>query len=109
APENPEYMPALAKQTYRPSATFVQATADITPEQRARVAAASIAPSKAGNLVAAGFLQDTHSFYAFANNKGNFGYAKATNVDYTCTVRTADGRGSGWVSRNVADIGKFDA
>src|SRR5690606_28866046 len=95
APENPEYMPALAKQTYRPSATFVQATADITPEQRARVAAASIAPSKAGNLVAAGFLQDTHSFYAFANNKGNFGYAKATNVDYTCTVRTADGRGSG--------------
>ncbi len=30
APENPEYMPALDKQTYRPSPTFVQATADIT-------------------------------------------------------------------------------
>ena|SRR5687768_752759 len=44
APENPEYMPALEKQTYRPSPTFVQATADITPEQRAQVAADSIGP-----------------------------------------------------------------
>ncbi len=109
APENPEYMPALEKQTYKPSATFVQATADITPEQRAQVAAASIGPCKDANLIAAGFLQDGQSFQAFANNKGNFGYARATNLDYTCTVRTADGRGSGWVARNAADIGSFSA
>ena len=109
APENPERMPALEKQTYRPSPTFVQATADITPELRARVAKASIGPCKDNQLIAAGFLQDDQSFFAFANSKGNFGYARATNVDYTCTVRTEDGRGSGWVSRNVADIGKFDA
>ena len=109
APENPEYMPALEKQQYTPSPTFVQSTADITPELRAQVAAASIGPCKDGNLVAAGFLQDGQSFFAFANSKGNAGYAKATNVDYTCTVRTADGRGSGWVSRNVADIARFDA
>jgi len=109
APENPEYMPALEKQQYTPSPTFTQATADITPEQRAQIAAASIGPCKDANLVAAGFLQDDQSFFAFANSKGNFGYQRATNVDYTCTVRTEDGRGSGWVSRNVADIGKFDA
>jgi predicted Zn-dependent protease len=109
APENPEYMPALEKQTYKPSPTFVQATADITPEQRAQVAAASIGPAKAGNLVAAGFLQDGQSFFAFKNNKGNYGFQRATNVDYTCTVRTADGRGSGWVVRNANDITQFDA
>ena len=109
APDNPEYMPALEKQTYKPSNTFVQATADITPEQRAKVAAASIGPSKDGNLVAAGFLQDSRGFFAFANSKGNFGYAKQTNLDYTCTVRTADGRGSGWVATNAADIGQFSA
>src|SRR5687768_1471587 len=109
APENPEYMPALEKRTYRPSATFVQSTADITPEQRAQVAADSIGPCKASNLIAAGFLQDGQSFQAFANNKGNFGYARATNLDYTCTVRTADGRGSGWVARNAADVTQFDA
>jgi predicted Zn-dependent protease len=109
APENPEYMPALEKQAYKPSPTFVQATADITPELRAQVAAASIGPAKAGNLVAAGFLQDGQSFFAFKNSKGNYGFQRATNLDYTCTVRTADGRGSGWVSRNAADLAQFDA
>ena len=109
APENPEYMPAVGKQAFKPSPTFVQATADVTPEQRAQVAAASIGPCKDNKLIAAGFLQDGQSFQAFANNKGNFGYARATNLDYTCTVRTADGRGSGWVARNASDIGQFDA
>ncbi|HEX5693248.1 MAG TPA: TldD/PmbA family protein [Arenimonas sp.] len=108
APENPEYMPVIGKQEYTPSPTFVQATADITPAQRAQVAAASIGPSKASDLVAAGFLLDSQSFFAFANSKGNFGYQKATNVDYTCTVRTEDGRGSGWVTRNTGDINTFD-
>ncbi|GAB2669112.1 TldD/PmbA family protein [Arenimonas aestuarii] len=109
APENPEYMSIIGKQDYKPSPTFVQATADITPAQRAQVAAASIGPSKDGNLIAAGFLQDENGFFAFANSKGNFGYQKATNVNYTCTVRTEDGRGSGWVTRNTGDIRDFDA
>ncbi len=109
APENPEYMPAVGKQEFKPSPTFVQATADVTPEQRAQVAAASIGPCKDNKLVAAGFLQDGQSFFAFANSKGNFGYQRATNVDFTCTVRTEDGRGSGWVSRNTADVNRFDA
>lgn len=107
APENPEYMPALDKQTYRPSPTFVQATADVTPEQRAQVAAASIAPCKDANLIAAGFLQDDQSFFAFANSKGNFGYQRSTNVEYTCTVRTEDGRGSGWVGYSSGDFRQF--
>jgi predicted Zn-dependent protease len=109
APENPERMPALEKQSYQPSPTFVQATADITPEQRAQIAAASIGPCKDNKLIAAGFLQDDQTFFAFANSKGNFGYQRATNLDYTCTVRTEDGRGSGWVSRNAADVKQFDA
>src|SRR5688572_22751033 len=109
APENPEYMPALEKQTYRPSPTFVQATADITPELRAQVAKASIGPCKDNKLIAAGVLQDDQTFFAFANSKGNFCYQPATTQDYTCTVRTEDGRGSGWVARNAADVGKFDA
>lgn len=109
APENPEFMPAIDKQTYKPSQTFTQATAAITPEYRAKVAADSIAASKKDKLVAAGFLQDGESFSAFANSKGNFGYQTSTNADYTCTVRTEDGRGSGWVGRNVQDINQFNA
>lgn len=109
APENPEFVPAVAKQRYKPSQTFVQATADITPAERTQVAANSIKPCKAANLVAAGFLSDAHGFSAIANSNGNFGYQKTTILDYTCTVRTADGAGSGWVARNVADVRQFDA
>ena len=109
APENPEFMPAIGKQTYRPTNTFSAATAAITPEQRAQVATDSIAPCKSSGLIAAGFLEDGQAFTAIANSNGNFGYQTSTNADYTCTVRTEDGRGSGWVGRNVTDISKFDA
>ncbi|KRG72025.1 TldD/PmbA family protein [Pseudoxanthomonas dokdonensis] len=109
APENPEFMPAIDKQAYTASPTFSDSTAAITPEFRAKVAADSIAPCKAEQLIAAGFLEDGQSFVAFANSKGNFGYQKATRFDYTCTVRTEDGRGSGWVGRNLKDASDFSA
>ena len=108
APENPEFVPAVAKQTYQSTPTFSPATAAITADYRAQVAADSINPCKAENLVAAGFLQDGVNFVAFANSKGNFGYQQATSLDYTCTVRTADGRGSGWVGRDLQDAKVFD-
>ncbi|AAK24788.1 TldD/PmbA family protein [Caulobacter vibrioides] len=107
APENPEFVPAVEKQVYKPSSTFSAATAAITPEQRAEIAMASIAPCRAKNLIAAGFLNDEQSFVAFANSKGAFGYQRSTDMDYTCTVRTADGRGSGWVARSLQDSTSF--
>jgi len=109
APDNPEFLPAIGKQDYTATPTFAETTAGITPEYRAQVAADSIVPSKAGKLVAAGFFSDAVRFSAVANSKGNFGYQKSTNVDFTCTVRTDDARGSGWVARNVSDVTQFNA
>jgi len=109
APENPEFMPAIDKQAYKPSATFSESTAAITPEFRAKVAADSILPCRGHGLVAAGFLEDGNGFVAIANSNGNFGYQKTTSFDYTCTVRTEDGRGSGWVGRNLKDAADFHA
>ena len=109
APENPEFMPAVAKQTYRATDTFSEATAALTAEARAKIAEASILPCRERNLVAAGFLEDGQTFFAHANSNGNFGYQRSTVADYTCTVRTEDGRGSGWVASNVKDVAQFDA
>ena len=108
APENPEFMPAVGPQTYQPTNTFTAATAAITPEDRAEVARASIEPCKGQNLIAAGFLNDNQSFTAWANSNGAFGYQRSTGMDYTCTVRTEDGRGSGWVARNLQDASRFN-
>jgi predicted Zn-dependent protease len=109
APENPEFVPAIEKQTYKPSNTFSKSIADITPDYRAEVAADCIEPCRKEKLVAAGFLSDGQGFSAIANSNGNFGYQRTTNFDFTCTVRTDDGRGSGWVGRNLGDAKSFDA
>ncbi|WP_379922492.1 TldD/PmbA family protein [Erythrobacter sp. R86502] len=109
APENPEFMPAVGPQTYRASDTFSEATAALTAEARAKIAEDSILPCRERNLIAAGFLEDGQSFFAHANSNGNFGYQRSTVADYTCTVRTEDGRGSGWVASNVQDVADLDA
>jgi predicted Zn-dependent protease len=109
APENPEFMPAVGKQEYKATPTFVQKTADIDPDFRAQVAAYSIEACKKKNLVAAGFFTDSSSFRTIGNSNGVFGYQTETGLDFTCTVRTEDGRGSGWVKRSIGDAGRFDA
>ena len=109
APENDEFMPAIGKQTYVPSPTFDESIAAITPEYRAKVAAASIEPCKGDGLIAAGFLSDNAGFFASANSNGNFAYQRSTGLDYTCTVRTEDGTGSGWVARNAGRTADFSA
>ena len=109
APENPEFVPAVSKQAFRPTDTFNAKTAAIDPEFRAQVAAYSIEASRKSKLVAAGFFTDRTAFQAIANSNGVFGHQGETGLDFTCTVRTEDGRGSGWVKRSANDVARFDA
>ncbi|HEY0769733.1 MAG TPA: TldD/PmbA family protein, partial [Sphingobacteriaceae bacterium] len=108
SPENPEFMDSLPQQTYGESKTFSEATAKITPEYRAQAAANSINPAAAKDVTAAGFLDDSHSFAAMMNSKGLFAYNQSTNVNFTATMRTNDGTGSGWVTRDFNDVSKLD-
>lgn len=107
APENPEFMPPLPQQSYVESKTFVQATANITPDYRAQAAADSIAPAVAKDVIAAGYLENAHSFAAMANSNGLFAYNQSTQVDFTVTMRSSDGTGSGWVTRSFNDVRKL--
>ena len=109
SPENPEFMEPLGPQQYDESVTFSESTANITPEYRASVAKSSISPASKKDVTAAGFLNDSAGFSAMMNSKGLFAYNKSTNADFTVTMRTNDGTGSGWVTRDVTDIDKFDA
>ncbi|AWH72942.1 peptidase C69 [Dokdonia sp. Dokd-P16] len=109
APENPEFMQPLGPQTYEESKTYVEATANMTPEYRAQVAESSIQPAKANDVTAAGFLDGGAGFSAMMNSNGLFAYNKSTNVEFTVTMRSNDGTGSGWVTRDFNDVSKFDA
>ncbi|WP_116769510.1 MULTISPECIES: TldD/PmbA family protein [Maribacter] len=109
SPENPEFMEPLGPQEYDEAITFSESTANITPEYRAEVASSSIVPADAKDVTAAGFLNDSAGFSAMINSKGLFAYNKSTDVDFTVTMRTNDGTGSGWVKRDFNDVDKFDA
>jgi predicted Zn-dependent protease len=104
APENPEYMPMLGPQNYGESKTFVSSTDAIDPDYRAQVAIDSIKPCEENNLTAAGYLEDFSGFVATGNSKGLFGYNQSTSVDFTVTVRTADGTGSGYAGKDFNDV-----
>jgi predicted Zn-dependent protease len=109
SPENPEFMPPLGPQSYDESISFVESTANISPEYRAEVAAKSIEPASQKDVTAAGFLNDSSGFRAMMNSNGLFAYNKSTDVDFTVTMRTNDGTGSGWVTRDFNDVDKFNA
>jgi len=108
SPENPEFMPPLGPQTYDDSVSYVEATAKVQPEFRAEVASKSINPASKQDVTAAGFLDDSYGFSAMMNSNGLFAYNKSTNVDFTVTMRTNDGTGSGWVTRDYNDVNKFN-
>ena len=109
APENPEYMPMLGPQNYGSSKTFAKATDSINPDYRAQLAVDSIKPCVDNNLTAAGYLEDFSGFVATGNSKGLFGYNQSTSVDFTVTVRSADGTGSGYAGRDFNDAGLLKA
>ncbi|WDF54594.1 TldD/PmbA family protein [Mucilaginibacter sp. KACC 22063] len=108
APENPERMPMLGPQTFKDSIQYNEKTAAITPESRAEMVAKSLEVTKAANLQAAGFLENTTTFTAIANSKGLFAYEKTSDVTFTVTTRNAAGTISGYAARGFTDVSKLD-
>lgn len=108
APEDPEYLPPIGAQPYRPTPNWSERTATMSAADRAQVAAASIRPSKAAGCVAAGFLEDSAGWTARMSSTGNFGYHRSTGADFSVTVRTEDGLGSGYGASDSHDFAAMD-
>ena len=109
SPENPEYMEPLGPQEFLDSSpAYKQSTANISPAFRAKAAENSIVPARERGITAAGFMEDNANFSALMNSKGLFAYHRGSNVNFTVTMRTEDGTGSGWVSRDFNDVDKLD-
>jgi len=108
APENPEYVGVLGPQTYGKSKGFFDSTANVDPAKRAEAVAVSLKQTRDKKLVGAGFLEDVRGYSAMMNSKGLFAYYPSTNVNFSLTVRTEDGKGSGYVIRGFSDFDKLN-
>jgi len=103
SPENPEYLPEPAAQTYPAIDGYYASTGNLTKADRARSAALVLERSKTANMMAAGFIDVAAGSVAVANSRGLFAYHSRTGVASTLTVRTADGSSSGWAGDEGAD------
>ena len=109
SPDDPEVMPPLGAQTYLPVNGYFESTANLTPADRARAALTALEPArKAGDLKAAGFIVVNAGANAVGNRNGLFAYNRSTNANYTLTVRTDDGTGSGWAGGEHPDWKQID-
>ncbi|MDP9201349.1 MAG: TldD/PmbA family protein [Gemmatimonadota bacterium] len=109
SPDDPETMPGLPQQKYLPVNGYFDSTANLTPTDRARAALTALEPArKAGDLKAAGFIVVNAGANAIGNSKGLFAYNRATTANYTLTVRTDDGTGSGWAGAEHPDWKQID-
>jgi predicted Zn-dependent protease len=108
SPDNPEYVELVGPQTYLEPKSFFPSTAATKQEDRVRAAAASIGICRDEKLTAAGYLSDGAGFSARANSRGLFGFQRGTQVDFTVTARTEDGRGSGYGIADFDDFTRLD-
>jgi predicted Zn-dependent protease len=96
SPESPEEMPRLGAQRYATPPSWDERTATLAPETRSSAIRDAIASASADGLVAAGYMEDGWVVHAFANSAGGYGYFPQTFAQYSVTVRTREGNGSGW-------------
>lgn len=109
APDDPESMPELPSQSYTEVPAYFDTTANVSAEERARAALTALEPARrAGDLKAAGFIVANAGTTALGNDEGLFAYHRNTNANYTVTVRSDDGTGSGWAGADDSDWSKIN-
>ena len=109
APEDPEAMPPLGPQQYVAVPAYFESTASLSASDMARAAMTALEPARAAkDLQVAGFIVTGTGSNAIGNEKGLFAYHRSTSANYTLTVRTADGSGSGWAGADNRDWSRID-
>ena len=111
APDDAEMLPVLGPQNLADvSASWDEATATLDAGIVTAAANTALAPARrAGStLTVAGFLVTSADAIAIGTSAGLFAYHRGTNANYTLTVRTADGTGSGWAGEDAQAWGGLD-
>ncbi len=107
APENPEAMPPLGRQTYKPATRASDdKTVGLDPTVRAKHVGAALAAGT--GVVIAGFMEHAVRVHALASTSGLAAYHTWTTAAFSCTARTSDGTGSGWAGSTSNQIGDLD-
>lgn len=108
APDDPERMPDLGAQSYVAVNAFDPGLSSDGAAQMVAGSAACLDRARSAGLVAAGFSQASDRATWIANRRGLRAYHRSTEADFSTTVRTPSGDGSGWASGAGNSVKQID-
>ncbi len=108
-PEDPEYLGELSPAAVPQRNAVVESTANVEPAARASAIALVTGPAAERDVISTGFLIHSTGSNAVMTSKGHFAYDAASNANFTTTVRTRDGTGSGWAGKGFFDWTELNA
>ncbi|MBC7561845.1 MAG: TldD/PmbA family protein [Gemmatimonadaceae bacterium] len=110
SPDDAEMLPVLGQQNLADlGAAWDDATANLEASAVTAAANTALAPARKGTtLTVAGFLVTGADAIAIGTSAGLFAYHRGTNANFTLTVRTVDGTGSGWAGEDAPAWGALD-
>ncbi len=110
APDDAEMLPVLGTQQLKDlSAAWDDTTANLDAGVVTAAANTALGPArKSSALTVAGFLVTGADAIAIGTSAGLFAYHRGTSANYTLTVRTADGTGSGWSGEDANAWSQLD-
>jgi predicted Zn-dependent protease len=105
---NPEAVEPLGPQEYAVIPAFDTATAEASPVVRSRGVKPALERGRGRGLDASGFFETGARWSAIANSKKNFGFHPSTSAEYSATMRTSDGTGSGYAAIDAPKLADID-
>lgn len=106
APKDPEFLPSLPPQTYLPTPSFKNATAEATPIEVAKRTKPVIDKCEKHGLTGAGILTNSSTASGLAASSGLFAYEQSTSSTFSLTATAVDS--SGWTMNTHRDINRLE-
>ena len=104
-PKDHGLLPLPGNQTYRPVRRFIQATAALSADSRARAVKNTCSLAESKGQIAAGIFSSGQSQSILANSRGLFVAYRQTQAEFSVTMQ--QGSATSWAKANAADFRAF--
>ena len=108
-PPSPERLPVVKAQRYPVTFAWDAAAAARSSAARAARVSSVLQVARDAGLIASGFHRERERITVFVNSAGANGAHKGTEVDLSCTLRTPDGKQSGYAGASSPRLSEVDA
>ena len=106
---DPEWVEGLPPQKYPEIRGFHGATTKAGAAERKNGVKPALELARGSKLFASGYSETASRWSSLASKKGNFGFFSATSSEFSTTMRTDDGTGSGWAGTEAPDFSAIPA